>query len=1228
MTSTLPDLACPTPDCVAAPRRDRYGSACSHCGVTLVERLARGSPLIGRTLADRYDIIGHIGDGGMAHVYRGWQRSIGRQVAIKRLKISDRLRPDESIRFKREAWAIGQLASPHTVSVLELLDLLEQPGEAPIEGAGLYLVMELLNGRTLDVWASEVRPDPWLVVEIVCQILSALEEVHRQGIVHRDLKPGNVMILAGAMDAWHAKVLDFGLAGLMEAARGADALYTRPGLYMGTPAYTAPERIHRSGGARVPQPTEDVFAVGCILFELLTGQMAFPAQDATETFNAIGQGRYPPLPETVPEPIRAWVRTAMAHAAEERYADAQNMLSARPAPPLTRSPTGRDALAGSAPASRRAGHTAALPARPDEASLTRGLSLASAGMERVLALVWGIGLQPVYGLVLGDGSLDPLSGVWLTSAASAGIGAYFWHSAIRRIQSTDARDTSQASLPDTALLSAEVHDVGLENPAAPVGGERKTCAESGGPVARTGASEGAHGQSDAPRASPGASASPVEGGRDDDRGVREQPGLPSDSPGSRSPAESAPRERAKRHLTRPLSLPPGVSYGPRENGLGPVTHPHDRSYGVSVPPRAAPGHSDPPVSPAPGALSVGDPDGGDRPPSERGRPGSPEASAQRPEPEAQHALASEPPQDMATAPSAQPASDPIDARTAEPSAHEAISDASLHERFRLLLKAAGFEFGGFDRRKELFVLWARHRPANRRYYCLEYFIEGQMPLEKPPTIATMLFKDRLTPVQKLQPDRNEYVYVFLGMYEALGPGALECIARLETMRIRVVPISQAEMERILAGRHKVAEVERLEWSATANPFDLCGPVESVDHFFGNVGQLQRMIHRLYRTQHGLLLVGAPRAGTTSILKQIYEDLIGEGHRLQHIGGGRDAADEAASPAMRVAYIDLESWTRRRLGLVTIAQEVARALGRREPRDPEDDRRNGSDVALVDHILSTAAPGVPEPLGEDRATPRSPFVLILDGIHRLISDAADISDDQEQLLRWLYQLTRRPSSRGAVRLVLGSRDDTISDRRCLSSGRGEIENPFVRRLEVEYIDHLTRSESREFFQGLGARAGMAFQRPALDELYRQTGGLKALSRWVGTQLFRMRVFRVGDGWVDAQVRPDLDRWTVDFDQVKEAVDELSLTRDADIEDLFLHLPLGIRRVLQQVTSLDGRLKIEPSVKRADLDRARRYGLIERRRDLADWWLRSEILARWLVEKVEHAASIQPEPERAW
>jgi serine/threonine-protein kinase len=212
----------------------------------------------GTTLAGRYRLIGLLGAGGMGQVWRAVDERLGRPVAVKVLT-----RPEDEdlvLRLDSEARAAASLSDPHVVAVHDI-------GEAQVDGSRVvYLVMELVEGRSLGEVLAGGLPAVGDVVAWGEQICRGLHAAHRAGVVHRDIKPANILLTADG----RVKVCDFGIA------RRADALghpLTGTGVVIGTPSYMSPEQAR---GDAVIGPGSDLYSLGCLLYELLTGEPPFP----------------------------------------------------------------------------------------------------------------------------------------------------------------------------------------------------------------------------------------------------------------------------------------------------------------------------------------------------------------------------------------------------------------------------------------------------------------------------------------------------------------------------------------------------------------------------------------------------------------------------------------------------------------------------------------------------------------------------------------------------------------------------------------------------------------------------------------------------------------------------------------------------------------------------------------------------------------------------------------
>ena len=270
----------------------------------------RGDPLIGSTINGRFVITSKIGAGGMGAVYRAKQLGMNRDVAIKVLLRE--LTENETVlrRFHLEALAVSKLKHPNTIQIFDF-------GET--EDGLLYIAMELLEGKPLQkVLNDEKQLAVKRSLHIMEQVAKSLREAHSKGIVHRDLKPDNIFLQAVGEDSDYAKVLDFGVAKVAEGD-GQQKTLTKAGSIFGTPKYMSPEQ---SRGVET-DARSDIYAMGIILYELLTGRVPFNAenplgilikhlQEVPPAFQAIR----PDL--VIPEQVERYVHKMLAKGVDER----------------------------------------------------------------------------------------------------------------------------------------------------------------------------------------------------------------------------------------------------------------------------------------------------------------------------------------------------------------------------------------------------------------------------------------------------------------------------------------------------------------------------------------------------------------------------------------------------------------------------------------------------------------------------------------------------------------------------------------------------------------------------------------------------------------------------------------------------------------------------------------------------------------------------------------------
>ncbi|HEU4346616.1 MAG TPA: serine/threonine-protein kinase [Actinoplanes sp.] len=240
---------------------------------------------IGRRVADRYRLLDQLGTGGMSEVWRGHDEILGRPVAVKIL--SPRLAGDHVFRdrMRQEALAAARLCHPHITAIFDF-------GESPLSDQVTvpYVVMELNDGESVSARLRRDGPLPWHdAVTITAEVASALAAAHARGVVHRDVTPANVMLTSTG-----AKVVDFGISALVGQRDAAP-----DGSLLGTPAYLAPERL--AGGQVLP--ATDVYALGLLLYRLLTGRLPWPAGNTAEALRAHLYADPEPLPSGLPTEV-------------------------------------------------------------------------------------------------------------------------------------------------------------------------------------------------------------------------------------------------------------------------------------------------------------------------------------------------------------------------------------------------------------------------------------------------------------------------------------------------------------------------------------------------------------------------------------------------------------------------------------------------------------------------------------------------------------------------------------------------------------------------------------------------------------------------------------------------------------------------------------------------------------------------------------------------------------
>jgi serine/threonine protein kinase len=267
-----------------------------------------------------YEITAQIGEGGMGQVYRATDTTLSRQVAIKILPDAFASDPERMTRFEREAKTLASLNHPNIAAIYGFE-----------KSAGLHaLVMELVEGDDLSQRIARGAIPLDEALPIAKQIADALEAAHEQGIIHRDLKPANIKLRSDGT----VKVLDFGLAKAMEPPGATSAsvsmsptittpAMTQAGMILGTAAYMSPEQAR----GKVVDKRADIWAFGCVLYEMLTGKRAFPGEDITDTLAAVvrAEPEWNLTPREVSPTLLAFLRQSLQKDPKQRIGDIRDV---------------------------------------------------------------------------------------------------------------------------------------------------------------------------------------------------------------------------------------------------------------------------------------------------------------------------------------------------------------------------------------------------------------------------------------------------------------------------------------------------------------------------------------------------------------------------------------------------------------------------------------------------------------------------------------------------------------------------------------------------------------------------------------------------------------------------------------------------------------------------------------------------------------------------------------
>ena len=374
---------------------------CVYCGTPLNVSPARNpnlgfgmssrpprDPLIGNLVAGRFRIEELIGQGGMGKVYRARHLALDRVVCLKMLRPALLEDPTLVGRFEREAKAASRLNHPNGISVLDF---------GRNEDGGLFIVMEYVQGKDLRI----VLRDEWPLAEerlclIIAQVLSALAEAHAHNVIHRDLKPENIMVEQHRDQADFVKVLDFGIAKILDSDLPG---LTRNDVVCGTPQYMAPEQ---ATGVQLDARC-DLYAIGVILYQMATGHLPFDGQNSMEVLTKhVNEPPVPPRQRQPDAPISEAMELLILRALEKNPAlrpqtaeeFRQLILAVAKRKPAAPVPQPRDARA-----TPSQGTT--LPSASPSSALWAAAPQAGAGPRRKLAVATGAALV----VLLGAGAL-------------------------------------------------------------------------------------------------------------------------------------------------------------------------------------------------------------------------------------------------------------------------------------------------------------------------------------------------------------------------------------------------------------------------------------------------------------------------------------------------------------------------------------------------------------------------------------------------------------------------------------------------------------------------------------------------------------------------------------------------------------------------------------------------------------------------------------------------------
>ena len=303
--------------CPTCRRAGAFGEICEEhqqfrVSATALER-APEDHLLGAWLGEKYAVLGLLGSGAVGTVYWGIQHPIGRRVAIKVLRSGALADAEQEARFLREARAAARMNHPHVITCYDY---------GLTDNRVVYMVLEFIEGVSLDelIEARDLGLDQ--IIWVARRLLEGIGAFHKASIVHRDIKPSNVMVARSAHGEPLIKIIDFGLVRYLQDDDARPI--TQHGEILGTPVYMSPEQA--LGNPVVA--ASDVYTFGTVLYELIAGEPPFAGDTILDLLLSHAQQQVPPLPDTCPDPLRAFVARCLAKEPEDRFRDGAEALTA------------------------------------------------------------------------------------------------------------------------------------------------------------------------------------------------------------------------------------------------------------------------------------------------------------------------------------------------------------------------------------------------------------------------------------------------------------------------------------------------------------------------------------------------------------------------------------------------------------------------------------------------------------------------------------------------------------------------------------------------------------------------------------------------------------------------------------------------------------------------------------------------------------------------------------